>query len=111
MKRRLLWGTLGALVPLAAGCTSNDSYDAYPYDPGPPNNVLRMDIDTDQTLVANPGDGAGLFVEYAAGGEYHVFSACDTNKSDYVCHWVVVASIDPTLSMEATDDGTLEKVD
>jgi hypothetical protein len=114
MQGRLLSISLVALAPLAAGCGSHDGYyDGYNYDPGytNPANILRVDIDTDQTLEADPGEGAGLFVEYAAGGMYHVFSTCDTNHSNFSCEWLVVASIDPTLSMEVTDDGNLEKDD
>lgn len=113
MKLRLIPVSLLVLAPLSAGCSSHDDYyDQYPSDPyAPPENVLRMSIDTNQTLQADPGEGAGLFVEYAEGGEYHVFATCDTNHSDYNCGWSIVASIDPTLSMDFTDDGDLEKGD
>jgi len=113
MKQGLLSGSLLALA-LATGCGSNSgNYDGYAQDPAftAPADVQRVDIDTDQTLSADAGNGAGLFVEYSTGGEYHVFTTCDTNISKLPCEWRVVASIDPALSMEVTDDGNLEKDD
>jgi hypothetical protein len=114
MKRCLFSFVLVAVAPLATGCGGSDGYsDGYAYDPGysSPDNILRVDIDTDQTIETDPGEGAGLFVEYAAGGAYHVFSTCDTNRSNFSCEWLVVASIDPTLSLEVAEDGDLEKDD
>jgi hypothetical protein len=75
------------------------------------NQVQRVDIETGEMLTADPGQGAGVFVEYAAGGAYHVFSTCDTNTSGFSCQWLMIASIDPTLSMTVKDDGDLESDD
>jgi hypothetical protein len=115
MKNSLLAASLVALAPLAAACGSHDTtYDqGAAADPGftDPADVARVNIDTNQTVSADPGDGVGLFVEYTMGGEYHVFATCDTNVSHYACTWVVVASIDPSLSMDVMDDGNLEKSD
>ena len=36
-------------------------------------------IDADRPLTTTPGAGAGVFVEYASGGRWHVFTTCDTN--------------------------------
>lgn len=75
-----------------------------PYDG--PTNVLSVDIDTDAQLTAEGGKGAGLFVEYAAGGKWHVFAACDTTQSGYDCTWDVVASIPSTKQALAVPDQT-----
>ena len=119
MKNSSFAGLLVVLAPLAAGCGSHDTYadPNGPYDPGftDPSDVSRVNIDTNQTVSADPGEGVGLFVEYATGGEYHVFATCDTktssNMGHFACTWIVTASIDPSLRMEVTDDGNLEKND
>jgi uncharacterized membrane protein YgcG len=41
--------------------------------------VAQVAIDADATLAAKGGDGVGVFVEYATGGHWHVFTACDYN--------------------------------
>jgi hypothetical protein len=103
---------LGALAPACGGHRYHDDYSNPGYDQcsqAGPGSPLRVDIDTDApALTTDAGDGAGVFVEYMDGGAYHVFSTCDTNKSGYSCQWAIVASIDPTLSLQVTDDGDLE---
>ncbi|HEX4335341.1 MAG TPA: hypothetical protein VH062_05475 [Polyangiaceae bacterium] len=106
---------------LAVGCGS-DHDSGYGYGSGEkvsdygdlcqlqrPTASQSVDIDTDQTLDADPG--AGVFVEYAAGGTYHLFTTCDTDTSKLSCRWSFTASIDPTLSLAVTDDGSLESDD
>lgn len=63
-------------------------------------------IDTDATLVdVEPGQGAGLFVEYEAGGTWRVRASCDTAISGYACLWdVIVAPVEsPALLGFATE--------
>ncbi len=118
MKTRLLALSTVGLGCALAGCGGNDHHYYY-YDsppdsacPGAPTDqVQHVDIETGEMLTADPGQGAGVFVEYAAGGEYHVFATCDTSTSGLSCQWVMVTSIDPTLSLGAKDDGTLEDDD
>jgi len=100
------------------GCGS-DHHDYAGYGPSgdaacpgaPTENVKSVDIETGEMLTADPGAGAGVFVEYAAGGAYHVFSTCDTNTSGLSCQWLMVASVDPTLSLAFKSDGDLESDD
>jgi hypothetical protein len=42
-------------------------------------------VDTDQVMDANPGEGVGVFTEYAAGGKWHVWWTCDTALSQQDC--------------------------
>jgi hypothetical protein len=110
---------LFALGPLATAC-GNDGGTYYDYNGYPQtrtrDTIIAVDIDTSTTDVpatiqADAGEGVGLFVEYLAGGTYHVFATCDTLKSNHGCQWDVLATIDPTLKMDTQDDGDLESDD
>lgn len=85
---------------LAAACT---------YDNGDANRVLYGDgdpstssyscgtpsgaaIDTDQQIDIDAGLGAGVFIEYATGGHYHVRVSCDTTRSNLACQWQVTVT-------------------
>lgn len=50
-------------------------------------------VDTDQTMDAVGGDGVGLFIEYGAGGHWHLWWTCDTNQTQQSCNFVVGASV------------------
>lgn len=52
-----------------------------------------MLIDTDATLNAVPGEGVGVMVEYASGGEWKIRTTCDTNVSAAVCIFDLTASL------------------
>jgi hypothetical protein len=68
-------------------------------DPGPPANSgpppspspMLVEIDSDQTLSSTPGDGVGVFVEYARGGHWHLWWTCDTAKTTQSCEFSVSA--------------------
>jgi hypothetical protein len=49
-------------------------------------------VDTDQTMTAEPGDGVGVFVEYAAGGKWTIWWTCDTTRTQQSCDFVVSAT-------------------
>jgi hypothetical protein len=44
-------------------------------------------------MNAQPGDGVGIFTEYAAGGHWHVWWTCDTNKTSASCPMDVVVTV------------------
>jgi hypothetical protein len=46
----------------------------------PTTTPLLVTVDTDKTMNAAGGDGVGVFIEYKAGGTWHVWVTCDTNK-------------------------------
>jgi hypothetical protein len=48
-------------------------------DGAPSATPLLVDVDTDQTMTAAPGQGVGVFTEYATGGHWHIWWTCDTN--------------------------------
>lgn len=51
----------------------------------------QVAITPDKTLNADPGVGVGIFVEYATGGHWHVWTTCDTKKSQVACDFEVFA--------------------
>lgn len=59
--------------------------------PPPPGTLSPMlvEVDTDQTMTADPGQGVGVFVEYAKGGKWHVWWTCDTAKTQQDCKFDV----------------------
>lgn len=59
--------------------------------PPPPGTLSPMlvEVDTDQTMTADPGQGVGVFVEYAKGGKWHVWWTCDTAKTQQDCDFDV----------------------
>lgn len=92
---------LMALCLLSVGCTyedDDDYYDCQGSECGyvPPTEIESSSIDTGAELAeVEAGEGAGAFVEYQGDGAWHVFTACDTNISDYACGWdIIVSAVD-----------------
>ncbi len=81
-------GTVGALPPDTSS----------PISPAP---MLAI-VDTDQVMNADPGQGVGVFTEYASGGKWHIWWTCDTALSNQNC--------DVSLSATAAG-GTIASVD
>ncbi|RYZ02529.1 MAG: hypothetical protein EOO73_31305 [Myxococcales bacterium] len=82
-------------------------YDDDSYDPSPPpaGTIEQATIDADQLLDAEPGEGAGAFVEYESGGTYHVTTSCNVS-SGVDCLWdIVVTPLDgaPILTISPFD--------
>lgn len=50
-------------------------------------------VDTDSPVTGyTPGQGAGVFVDYASGGLWNVSLACDTASSGSDCNWDVIVT-------------------
>jgi hypothetical protein len=62
-------------------------------------------------LDADPGDGTGVFIEYQAGGRWHVFATCDTNLSRLPCEFNVIASVPAGVSYSNVLGESLERDD
>lgn len=60
-------------------------------------------IDTDQQIDIDAGLGAGVFIEYATGGHYHVRVSCDTTRSNLACQWQV--TVTPGAGQATPDAG------
>jgi hypothetical protein len=52
---------------------------------------MLVEVDSDQTMNANPGEGVGVFVEYRSGGHWHLWWTCDTNRTKQACEFSVSA--------------------
>jgi hypothetical protein len=55
--------------------------------PSTSTSELLVDVDTNQVMTATGGGGVGVFVEYKAGGHWHVYWTCDStvNPSASTC--------------------------
>jgi hypothetical protein len=73
--------------------------------------VVKATIDADETMESEPGQGAGVFIEYATGGRWHVYTMCDTDITEQSCAFdVVVTMTDGSITdvrgdaLESADD-------
>jgi hypothetical protein len=110
-RSRSLIALLFALPVVACGYGSNRHHDYYDDDYGPggggtsSQDIEQAVIDVDQLLDVEPGDGAGAFIEYEAGGNYHVTTSCDVAENGE-CYWdIIVMPLDdsPVLSVSPID--------
>lgn len=84
----------------------HDDEQMMPQDTNPPPALpepMLVVIDTDQTMDAVPGDGVGIFVEYSTGGDWLVWTTCDTNTSGAPCAFDVFASVDTSSKLESIE--------
>ena len=108
------------VVPLFVACgygdhmSHHDGYYDSSYSPAPTPTVEEAAIDTDRLLDIAPGAGAGVFIEYEAGGTYHLTTSCDVGQGGD-CLWDIVVtplanaallSVAP-LGLESDDSVTL----
>lgn len=107
-------------------CGTGGDYYYVPVGGSPPPPTRTVAISTDATLEPSKlGEEVGLFVEYSAGGGWHLFTSCDTlafcpkeerPKCNFVpCSWDVVATavtgkLDAT-SAELDSDDEVDRVD
>jgi hypothetical protein len=60
---------------------------------GGSTHPMLVDVDPNQTMSVNAGDGVGVFTEYQSGGHWHVYWTCDTNKTALQCSFDVTVSV------------------
>src|SRR5262245_54525286 len=92
---------LALILPLAqSACIiveDHDEHEGWAGGKAPPDDPvepLAVAIDADAVLSAKPGDGVGLFVEYAAGGRWRIWTTCDTTTSGVSCNFEAAVSVD-----------------
>ncbi len=93
------------------GCYyERDRYDDPPTPIGPPpaEEIFESQIDVGETLTTTPGEGAGVFVEYSGGGQWRVFTACDSKLSGYACEWDVLVTAPFGVALSNVQDEGLE---
>lgn len=109
-----LLSTLAAAASLSlfgAGCVVDASagVDTTVTDPTPA--IADVTIDTGAAMAASPGEGVGIYVEYAGGGHWNVFTTCDTNISGASCNFDLVVSSDESTSIGAVEGSDLGPTD
>lgn len=98
------FATMVVLAVSLTACVVENDHDHYwdgtsevppaPVESAAPANVapLLVEVDTDQVMTADPGGGVGVFVEYGAGGKWHIWWTCDTARTNQACDFVVDAT-------------------
>jgi hypothetical protein len=89
-------GGVGTVGP--GGTDAGAPSTTLPPSPAP----LLVVVDTNQVMNADPGQGVGVFTEYASGGKWHIWWTCDTTISGLPCDVVMSAT---------TTAGTITNVD
>jgi hypothetical protein len=121
LRTRGRWPTVLTLA--LAGCTAGlggcfwGGSDAEP-EPAPVT-VPAPTLDTPQQVAITPnktlqnaaGDGVGIFVEYATGGHWHVWTTCDTNQSKVACNFEAFAIPGKGAKISNVQPETLESGD
>lgn len=82
----------GRSGPSAAGSGASGGDNGANVGPGDAQPML-VDVDPNRTMTATPGNGAGIFTEYASGGHWHVWWTCDTSLTDQSCPFDVKISV------------------
>jgi hypothetical protein len=63
-----------------------------PADAGASPQPMLVRAETGQILQSKPGEGVGVFVEYAAGGHWTIWWTCDTDKTARTCNYGINAT-------------------
>lgn len=97
---------LGALGAIGCGASSDRELfiDA-------PREVFEVTIDSDEGIEADPGEGAGVFLEYQSGGSWELFTTCDTAVSDLLCEFDILLSVPLGYDFEQVVETELESDD
>jgi hypothetical protein len=72
---------------------------------GAATQPLHVRVDTGGTLVATPGNGIGVYVEYVTGGHWRVSWTCDSSLTNLSCSYVVDASVGTGTIANPASDG------
>lgn len=119
-----LAGATGCIVesapPSPSNCVANEWGDLVCFEPAPapvkgshtPATEPRtVGIQADQTLESAAGEGVGLFVEYAAGGRWHLYTTCDATSSNLGCAWELFATVGAGAALTGVQSESLEPGD
>ena len=83
-----IW-TAALFIPVIAACVVAHDRQSHEQPTPEENQPLTVVIDTNQTMNAQGGQGVGVFVQYAAGGHWHVWWTCDTAVSGLACDFAL----------------------
>jgi hypothetical protein len=109
-------GSGSGTVVVSGGTTTSDPApsDPAPSDPTPVDTtpaVADITIDPGASMSASPGEGVGLFVQYAGDGHWDVFTTCDTSISGASCNFDVLVSADPSVALWNVEGADLDPGD
>jgi hypothetical protein len=109
----LMTRIFGLLAAALVGCALDSQPpplgDMPAYDAGT-SGLMLATVDTGVMLTDPPGTAVGVFVEYAAGGHWHLWWTCDTTLSNLSCTFDVIATI-PTGTITNVTGDRLESDD
>lgn len=75
---------------------------------------MLVDVDTNQTMDAEGGEGVGVFVEYFEGGHWRIWWSCDTHQTGQSCDFAlsITAATGSVKNLDATaiEEGGVAKV-
>jgi hypothetical protein len=95
----------------AGGSSSSGGASSSGGSPSGPTQPMLVVVDTNRTMSASPGEGVGVFTQYATGGHWNVWWTCDTSKTGLPCAFDVTVSVtsgtiaNVTGQSRATTDG------
>jgi hypothetical protein len=101
----LVVATMGCLVESEAPGTRTQPSAPGTVKPSYPAAPAVAIVDTNKTMNAVGGQGVGVFVEYRAGGDWHVWWTCDTNRSGRRCPFDVTLTSTAAL-YDVQQDGS-----
>ncbi len=82
------------LVVMALGSACHHEHpDSDIIDERADAEVFEVTIDTDERIDVEPGEGAGVFLEYHGDGRWELFTTCDTEVSDLLCEFDIFLSV------------------
>lgn len=114
MKHALVQSIVAGIILLGAQAAARADMVTVTPTPGSVRDSAAADerVDADATMSVSPGEGAGVFVQYASGGHWNVFTSCDTNRSDRPCRFdIVILPVDSSVSISGPQGQQLEPVD
>lgn len=76
-----------------------------------PPSITQVAIQPDQALDAAPGEGVGIFVQYATGGQWRIWTTCDTFVSKSVCSFDIFAGTPKLEQLRAYSAENVEGYD
>jgi hypothetical protein len=104
--------TAAAMLSFGAGCIVVDDDgddDVIIVDDNPPAPVIEsVPIDQGEGLSQEPGEGAGVFVEYLGDGNWSIWTTCDSEFSGVACLYDIFAT---APDIRATGEDDLEGLD
>ncbi len=100
-------GTGGTGGTGAVGGTGAAGGTSGPVHCGPATPVQTW-IDVDAQIETQPGEGVGVFIEYAKGGHWVLRTTCDTLKSNTPCAWDIIVTPEDGRSISNVQPEGLE---